>query len=159
MSIVMVTWLRFCNQLRLKQATLKNAYKQYFVYRNISRKQPRFPIYHHRFCFRMVLDSANQIIYILRVKLQYATIHVAGTDMIKSARRKKRSKRTLIALSPVFLAIFSVGWILAWMGQLGKVTKTNTNSPKLSHTQFTNKSLNTKTQLKRPKPKKANRVF
>jgi hypothetical protein len=34
--------------------------------------------------------------------------------------RKKRSKRALLALSPLFLAVFVVGWIISWIGQIGK---------------------------------------
>lgn len=53
--------------------------------------------------------------YILRVKQEYNT----GAEMITVACRKKRSKLALVSLSPLFLVVFVVGWIIAWIGQLG----------------------------------------
>ncbi len=53
----------------------------------------------------------------MSVKHGYGT----GAEMINAVTcRKKRGKRALFALSPMFLVVFVVGWIISWIGQLGK---------------------------------------
>jgi hypothetical protein len=65
----------------------------------------------------------------------------AGINMTKANPKKKPSKRSLFALSPLFLAVFVVGWIKTWIGQLGKQQKQTQLYQKLCHIKFANKSL------------------
>jgi hypothetical protein len=61
----------------------------------------------------------------LSVKQGYNT----GAEMINAITcRKKRGKRALFALSPLFLVVFVAGWIISWIGQIKPV---NTNKNKL----------------------------
>jgi cytoskeletal protein RodZ len=57
----------------------------------------------------------------------------AGINMTKANPKKKPSKRSLFALSPLFLAVFVVGWIKTWIGQLGKQQNKPNSTKALPH--------------------------
>jgi hypothetical protein len=67
----------------------------------------------------------------LRVKQEYNT----GAEMINASCRKKCSKLALVSLSPLFLVVFVVGWIISWIAQLGNEHNTNTHFAKIVATQ------------------------